>query len=505
MNMNEGKTTPLSQIIDIRKEKLNKISQEGINPYPNFFRYNYDISDIITKFSDIKPEEIIDENVKTKGRLILRREMGKSVFCHIQDFTGRIQIYIRKDVVGEKNFKFFKELIDIGDIIGVEGNVFKTKTGELTINVKNFILLSKSLRPLPEKWHGLKDIETRYRQRYLDLITNPEVKETFIKRAKIISTIRELLNKKDFIEVETPIIQQLPGGAVARPFKTYHNALGEEFYLRIAPELYLKMLIVGGMEKIYELGKSFRNEGIDRYHNPEFTMVEIYQAYADYNDMMELAKEILISCCKAINLPEQFEYNDGDKIYNINLNNFEKIKLSELFIKYVNIPIEEFLNDKVPDKFYEEHNIELYEFLPTGEKLKKSKKTLLDNVFEKFIQPHLVQPTFVIDYPKELSPLAKYSLENKNITERFELYIATKEIANAYSELNDPIEQYERFLQQTTDEEKMALNMEFITALEYGMPPTGGLGIGIDRLCMILTNNNSIRDIILFPLLKTMK
>lgn len=503
--MTEEKNTPLKQIIEIRKEKLNKILQEGVNPYPNFFRYNYDISQIVTEFSHVKTEEVIDIDIKTKGRLILRREMGKSVFCHIQDFTGKIQIYIRKDVVGEKKFKFFNDLIDIGDIIGVEGNLFKTKTGELTINVKNFILLSKSIRPLPEKWHGLKDTETRYRQRYLDLIANPEVKETFIKRAKIISTIRDVLNKKGFIEVETPIIQHLPGGAVARPFKTYHNALGEEFYLRIAPELYLKMLIVGGMEKIYELGKSFRNEGIDRYHNPEFTMVEIYQAYADYNDMIELTKEIFLSCCKALNLSEEFEYIDGDKVYKINITKFEKLKFSDLFIRYVGIPIEDFLSDKISEEFYKKHEIEVYETSPTGEKVKKSKKTLIDNVFEKFIQPHLIQPTFVIDYPKELSPLAKYNFENKNITERFEFYIATKEVANAYSELNDPVEQYERFLQQTTDEEKMALNNEFITALEYGMPPTGGLGIGIDRLCMILTNNNSIRDVILFPLLKTVK
>ncbi|MCX7910783.1 MAG: lysine--tRNA ligase [Endomicrobia bacterium] len=389
--------------------------------------------------------------------------------------------------------------------MGVTGNVFKTKTGELTINVKEYMLLCKSLRPLPEKWHGLKDQETRYRQRYLDLITNQDVKEIFLKRNKIINTIRETLNKKGFIEVETPIIQPLPGGAVARPFKTYHNALGEEFYLRIAPELYLKMLIVGGMEKIYELGKSFRNEGIDRYHNPEFTMVEIYQAYADYNDMMELTKEIFINCCKAINHKDEIIYTDDGKDYIIQINNFQKFSLEELFNKYVQIPIDEFIEEKVPQEVYKKLNIEIYETLPNGEKVKKSKKTLIDNIFEKYIQPHLIQPTFVIDYPKELSPLAKYNFNNKKITERFEFYIATKEIANAYSELNDPIEQYERFLQQTDDEEKMAMNLEFITALEYGMPPTGGLGIGIDRLCMILTNTNSIREVILFPLLKTLK
>lgn len=502
--MNE-KIQPIQQIIDIRKEKLKKILEKGINPYPNSFKYNYDIFDIITKYSDISIGEEQQEIITTKGRIILRREMGKSIFCTIQDFSGKIQIYLKKDVLGDEKFKFFIELVDIGDLIGVTGNVFKTKTGELTINVKEYILLCKSLRPLPEKWHGLKDQETRYRQRYLDLITNHEVKEIFLKRSKIINTIRETLNKKGFIEVETPIIQPLPGGAVARPFKTYHNALGEEFYLRIAPELYLKMLIVGGMEKIYELGKSFRNEGIDRYHNPEFTMVEIYQAYADYNDMMELTKEIFINCCKAINHKDEIIYTDDGKDYIIQINNFQKFSLEELFNKYVQIPIDEFIEEKVPQEVYKKLNIEIYETLPNGEKVKKSKKTLIDNIFEKYIQPHLIQPTFVIDYPKELSPLAKYNFNNKKITERFEFYIATKEIANAYSELNDPIEQYERFLQQTDDEEKMAMNLEFITALEYGMPPTGGLGIGIDRLCMILTNTNSIREVILFPLLKTLK
>lgn len=504
--MMEEKKQPLQQIIEIRKEKLQKILQKGINPYPNFFRYNYDIIEIINKFSNISIGEIKEnEKVSTKGRIILRREMGKSIFCTIQDFTGKLQIYLRKDILGEEKFKFFTDLVDIGDFLGVEGYVFKTKTGELTIDVKDYTLLAKSLRPLPEKWHGLKDQETKYRQRYLDLIANLQSKETFIKRNKIINTIRETLNKKGFIEVETPIIQQLAGGAIARPFKTYHNALGEDFYLRIAPELYLKMLIVGGFEKIYELGKSFRNEGIDRYHNPEFTMVEIYQAYSDYNEMMELTKEIFINCAEAVGLKEEIEYVDENNTYKIQLKNFQKFTFEELFEKYVKIPINEFLEDKVSEETYKKLGIEIYETSPNGEKVKKSKKNLIDSVFEKYIQPNLVQPTFVIDYPKELSPLAKYKFDNKNITERFEFYVATKELANAYSELNDPIEQYERFVKQTDEEEKMALNLEFVIALEHGMPPTGGLGIGIDRLCMILTNNNSIRDVILFPLLKTEK
>ncbi|MFN3550435.1 MAG: lysine--tRNA ligase [Endomicrobiia bacterium] len=499
---------PLQQIIDIRKEKLKMLLQKGINPYPNKFKYIYDINNVIEKFYNlISHGEVYDkEKIIVKGRIILRREMGKSVFCHIQDFTGKIQIYLKKDILGEEKFSLFLDLIDIGDIVGVEGEIFKTKTGELTINVRDYILLCKSLRPLPEKWHGLKDTETRYRQRYLDLIVNPEVKNTFISRSKIISTIREVLNNKGFLEVETPIIQSSAGGAVAKPFKTYHNALGEEFYLRIAPELYLKMLIVGGMEKIYELGKSFRNEGIDRYHNPEFTMVEVYQAYADYNTMMELTKEIFIKCCNVLGYKDKIVYNDDGKSYEIDINNFQKFTIAELFDKYVKIPLEDFVEQKIDEKTYQKLGIETYEVLDDDRiKIKKTNKKLIDNVFEKYIQPHLIQPTFVIDYPKELSPLAKYNFYNKKITERFELYVACKEIANAYSELNDPLEQYERFLQQTTDEEKMVLNLEFITALEYGMPPTGGLGIGIDRLCMLLTNNNSIRDVILFPLMKIQK
>lgn len=502
-NLNEKQ--PLQQIIKIRKDKLNEIVKQGINPYPNVYVYTNDIKDIILEFSSLSAGEVVNnKNVKIKGRIMSKREMGKTVFCDILDFTGKIQLYFKKDIIGETKFEFFLNYIDIGDILGVEGQVFKTKTGELTINVQDFILLCKSLRPLPEKWHGLKDIETRYRQRYLDLISSTEVKNVFIKRSKIVTSIRQLLDSKGFIEVETPIIQNLPGGAVARPFKTYHNALGEEFYLRIAPELYLKMLIVGGYEKIYELGKSFRNEGIDRYHNPEFTMVEIYQAYADYNDMMKLFKEIFLNCCEVVGCYPKLTYTDKDTVYDIDLTKWNKFTLDELFNTYVGQPVETFIHT-TSDEVFEKLGIELYDTLPDGTRIKKSKKTLIDNIFEKYIQPHLIQPTFVIDYPKELSPLAKYKCENKNVTERFEFYIATKEIANAYSELNDPVEQYNRFLEQTTEEEKMALNLEFITALEYGMPPTGGLGIGVDRLCMILTNSDSIRDVIFFPLMKPIK
>ncbi len=504
--MEEKQNLPIENIINIRKDKLKKLSEIKVNPYPNSFNFNNTFKDIFDKYFSIKEGEVSKETVTIKGRIVLRREMGKSIFCHIQEGTHRIQIYLKKDFVGEEKFKQFLELIDIGDIIGVEGEVFKTKTGELTINTKTYVLLSKSLRPLPEKWHGLKDVEIKYRQRYLDLITNPDSMNIFITRSKIINSIRETLNEKKFLEVETPMIQSLPGGAIAQPFKTFHNALGEDFYLRIAPELYLKMLLVGGFEKIYEIGKSFRNEGIDRFHNPEFTMVEIYQSYADYNDMMNLTKDIIINCCDVLGIKGKIKYNvSEEKIFEVEINNFDKFTMAELFDKHVKIPLEKFVNDKVEDKVYEDLGIDIFEVYPSGQKIRKTTKKLVDSVFEKYIQPNLINPTFVIDYPVELSPLAKYKSEDKNVTERFELYIATQEVANAYSELNDPIEQYNRFVAQKTSEDKMALNLEFITALEYGMPPAGGLGIGIDRLCMILTNSLSIRDVIFFPLLKSVK
>lgn len=503
----EEKQQPIQNLIEIRKNKLARLIEKNINPYPNKFSFNYTIEEVIDKFKDITEGEVSKEEVVIKGRLILRREMGKSVFCHIQEGTNKIQIYLKKDFIGEENFKSFLDLIDIGDIIGVEGEVFKTKTGELTVNCKKYVLLSKSLRPLPEKWHGLKDVEIKYRQRYLDLITNPESTKVFISRSKIINSIRETLNKKGFLEVETPIIQSLPGGAVAQPFKTFHNALGEEFYLRIAPELYLKMLLVGGLEKIYELGKSFRNEGIDRFHNPEFTMVEIYQAYANYNDMMKLTEEIILSCCTTLGIKEKINCKiSEDKSFDVEIKpEFDRFTMAELFDKYVKIDLSKFVNGEVEEGVYKKIGVDVFEQLPDGQTVRKTAKKLVDSVFEVCIQPHLINPTFVIDYPRELSPLAKYKDNNRDITERFELYIATEEVANAYSELNDPIEQYNRFMEQKTPEEKMALNMEFIQALEYGMPPAGGLGIGIDRLCMILTGSVSIRDVIFFPLLKSVK
>ncbi|MFN3966375.1 MAG: lysine--tRNA ligase [Endomicrobiia bacterium] len=466
-------------IEEIRKEKLEKIRSLGIDPYPKKFEYTHSIKEVIKNFSNINSGEVIQETVKICGRLLTRREMGKATFCHIMGQNEKIQVYIKQDNVGKENYQNFLTLIDIGDFVGFTGKIFRTKTGELTLNVEEFTILSKSLRTLPEKWHGLKDIETRYRQRYLDLISNPSTREVFILRAKIINSIREYLNKNDFLEVETPIIQHQAGGAIAKPFKTHHNAYDMDFYLRIAPEIFLKMLVVGGMEKVYEIGKSFRNEGVDRRHNPEFTILEVYQAFADYHDMLELCKNILKHIVQTLGLEKK-------------LGEFKIKTLTELFKEQFGNDIEilKIVHERKLKDFAKEIKLEESEEI--------SEKKIFDHLFDQFIQTKLIEPTFVIDYPVVFSPLAK--AKDEYTAERFELFINTEEIANAYSELNDPEEQRKRFLNQK--EEIHPMDEDFITALEYGMPPCGGLGIGIDRLTMILTNSNSIRDVILFPLLR---
>lgn len=432
--------------------------------------------------------------VSLGGRLVALRPMGKAIFGHIQDLTGRIQIYLRKEGVGEENFEFFKELVDVGDILGVVGTLFRTRTGELTVEVSEFHILAKSLRPLPEKWHGLKDVELRHRQRYLDLIANPRARETFLLRSRLITELREFLKNKGFIEVETPILQTVASGANAKPFITHHNYLDMDLYLRIAPELFLKRLIVGGFPKVYEIGKNFRNEGVDRTHNPEFTMLEFYVAYWDYTDLMSFTEELLTHLLLKLKGTLRIPY--GGKVLDFTPP-FAKVGYFSLLEKKTGKGKDFFLRDLAGlRKLARELEIKNWDELTHAK--------LLDKVFEKLCEEELFQPTFVTDFPRILSPLAKTHREDPDLVERFELLVATYEVANAYTELNDPKEQRERFLQQLKeremgDEEAMDMDEDFIKALEYGMPPTAGEGIGIDRLVMILTDTDTIRDVILFP------
>ena len=448
------------------------------------------IKEIKARF-DSDPE---GEEVSLAGRLVSLRIMGKAVFGHIQDLTGRIQIYVRKDIVGEEKFNFFYEIFDLGDIIGVKGKLFRTQTGELTVEVHHFELLSKCLHPLPEKWHGLKDVEVRYRRRYLDLIANPDSRRTFLLRSRLISELRRFLDERGFVEVETPVLQPIASGANAKPFITYHNYLEMNLYLRIAPELYLKRLIVGGFPKVYEIGKNFRNEGVDRTHNPEFTMVEFYVAYWDYRDLMGFTEELITHLLKKVIGKLKINYGDQEIDFTPP---FRRVRYFDLLKEKTGRDKKFFLKDLEGLR-----NLAKELEIPNYEKLTHAK--LLDKVFERIAEEDLIQPTFVIDFPKILSPLAKTHREDTDLVERFELIVATYEVANAYTELNDPADQKERFLQQLKekemgDEEAMEMDEDFVRALEYGMPPTAGEGIGIDRLVMLLTDTDTIRDVILFP------
>ncbi len=478
----------INDLIQSRKEKLNWFIENGYNP----FAYNFDKKD---KIKDIKTEFEKTENessVKTAGRVTANRLMGKAGFFDIQDGTGRVQVYIRKDKVPEGDFNIYKHL-DVGDIIGLEGTMFKTRKGEITILCLSLKLLTKSLHPLPEKWHGLKDKELRYRQRYLDLIVNPDVKDVFIKRSLIISTIRELLISKDFLEVETPMLQFIPGGASARPFKTHHNALNREIYLRIAPELYLKRIVVGGIERVFEINRNFRNEGMDRNHNPEFTMLELYQAYADYNDMMELVEDIFEFIAKQVFGLTEIIYREQ----NISLiKPWKRISMQDSFEEYAGFSVKE------------KSISELQGMLEEKDKVKQEKLgKVIEKLFEVYVQPKLIQPTFITDFLKDSSPLTKVHRLDEKLVERFEVFIAGMELGNAFSELNNPMDQKERFAMQVEDrtsgdDESQRMDDDYIKSLEYGLPPTGGLGIGIDRLVMFFTDSSSIRDVILFPHLK---
>ena len=497
------------KILEQRKEKAEKLKEFGYEPYAYKYEVTTTAKELLDRFGRHKEgeerekEELPAEEFSLAGRIMSMRIMGKAAFFHIQDGTERIQCYIRRDTVGEEFYnKVFKKLIDIGDIVGVKGKLFRTKTGELTVEVSEMVPLTKSLRPLPEKWHGLKDVEKRYRQRYLDLIVNPEVREIFRTRTKVIKKLREFLDSKGFMEVETPVLQPIASGAAARPFITHYNALDIDVYLRIAPELYLKRLLVGGFERVYELGKNFRNEGISTRHNPEFTMVEFYMAYADYNDLMELTEELFEYLLDEIfgKGVREIEYQ-GTKISFERP--FRRISYLGELSKKTGLTEEELLHDeeKVLQKA-REIGIE------NVEKLSHFKR--VQELFEALAEPELIQPTFVVDFPKAISPLAKEKRGNPELVERFELFIFGREIANAYSELNNPAEQEARFKQQLEekakgDDEAMEYDADFITALEYGMPPTAGEGIGIDRLVMLFTDKDSIREVLLFPQLRPEK
>lgn len=481
-----------SEVRAIRIEKLKQLQEAGKNPYAIV---KFDKKNNSKEILD-NSEAFVEKEVSIAGRMISRRVMGKASFAHLLDGFGTIQIYVKLDEVGEEVYDSFKKA-DIGDIFGVEGTVFVTHKGETSVKVRKLTLLSKSLLPLPEKYHGLKDQDLRYRQRYVDLIANPEVKETFIKRSKIISGIREFLDNRGFLEVETPILNTIAGGATARPFVTHHNTLDIDMYLRIAPELYLKRLIVGGFEKVYEMGRLFRNEGMDIKHNPEFTTIELYQAYVDFVEMMNLTESLIKFVNSKVNSSEVITF-DGTEV---DLSKpFARLTMIDAVKKYTGVDFSGTLEEA--QKQCKAKGIELDPKLSWG-------KALVD-LFDRFVEDKLIQPTFITHYPVENSPLTKRYEKDPRLTERFELFITGRELANAYSELNDPIDQKERFIAQAKerangDEEANLPDDDFVTALEYGMPPTGGLGIGVDRLVQLLTDNYSIRDILLFPTMKPIK
>lgn len=488
----------INELIQQRMKKLEELRKLGIEPFGGAFYAENHASELHDTYASVKKEALESEPVSCSlaGRIVAMRDFGKAAFAHIQDSTGKIQVYFRKNILGE-NFLLLKK-IDIGDIVGLKGRLFRTKTDELTVEVDDFVLLAKSLRPLPEKWHGLKDIEIRYRQRYVDLIVNPQVKETFVKKSIIIKAIRDFLEFKGFIEVETPMMHQIPGGATARPFKTHHHALGTDLYLRIAPELYLKRLLVGGYERVYELNRNFRNEGISTKHNPEFSMLEFYIAYRDYNFLMSFTEELITSVAYKTLGTLKVPY--GDKMIDLTPP-WPKIPMLDV-LKQKGVPEECFHDSEKARLWAKANNIEIEKGAILGK--------ILDEIFKEKVEPELVQPTFIIDHPVDLSPLAKKKPENPDLVERFELFITSREIANAFSELNDPLEQKQRFLSQLDAkiqgyEEAHLMDEDFVRALEYGMPPAAGEGIGIDRFVMLLTNSHSIRDVILFPQLKPEK
>ena len=491
-NYSEEQEIDTNHLIKIRREKLQELQETGKDPFIiTKYQRTHTSKEIIENF-----EQLEQKDVAIAGRIMSKRIMGKASFCHIQDMQGKLQSYVSTNDLGEENYKAFKTY-DIGDIIGIKGVVFKTKTGEVSIHAKEITLLSKSLKPLPEKFHGLKDMDLRYRQRYIDLIVNPEVKETFILRSKIISEIRNILEEKGYLEVETPILNTISGGATARPFITHHNTLDIDMYLRIALELNLKRLIVGGFDKVYELGRVFRNEGMDIRHNPEFTMLELYAAYQDYNDMMNITEEIFSKTAKKILGKTKITYQGQE----IDLTpSWKRISMIDSIKEVTGIDFNSIKNDEEAIELANSKNIELPD-------TKRTRGDIISIFFDEYVEKTLIQPTFIYDYPVEISPLAKRKPSDNRLTERFEVFIGGREYGNAFSELNDPIDQYERFKKQVEsrekgDDEAGMMDEDYINALEIGLPPTGGLGIGIDRLVMLLTDSTSIRDVLLFPTMK---
>lgn len=489
---NEELELDINHLMEVRREKLKKLQDEGKDPFEiTKFNRTHLSSEIKEKYETLEGKDVV-----VAGRIMAKRIMGKASFCHIQDSTGKIQSYVSVNDLGEESYKGFKEF-DIGDIIGINGFVFKTRTEEISIHAKEVTLLSKSLRPLPEKFHGLKDTDLRYRQRYVDLIVNPEVKDTFMKRTLILKEIRNILDDKGYVEVETPILNTILGGATAKPFVTHHNTLGLDMYLRVAPELYLKRLIVGGFDKVYEIGRTFRNEGMDIRHNPEFTIMELYAAFEDYNDMMDITEEIISKSAQRVCGTTKIIYQEQE----IDLTpSWKRISMIDSIKEETGVDFNSIETDEEAIAIAKEKKIQV-------EKSKSTRGYIINSFFEEFVEKTLIQPTFIIDYPVDVSPLTKRKPSDPRLTERFEVFIGGREYGNAYSELNDPIDQHERFKKQVEqreagDDEANMMDDDFVNALEYAMPPTGGLGLGIDRLIMLLTDAASIRDVLLFPTMK---
>jgi lysyl-tRNA synthetase class 2 len=489
--------TEQSELLAIRRNKLDELRALGIDPFGIKFKPTHHAQDILNNYDPLSPEELEAQSVSVAiaGRIMQKRMMGKAAFAHIQDISGKIQIYIRKDAVSDEKFQAF-QMLDIGDLIGVRGVVFKTKTGETTVKASEFEVLTKSLYPLPEKFHGLKDIETRYRQRYVDLIMNPEVKKTFIMRSKIIQSMRRYFDSRGFLEVETPTMHTIAGGTEARPFITHHNALDMQLYMRIAIELHLKRLIVGGLEKVYEIGRVYRNEGVSTRHNPEFTLLELYEAYADFEDIMDLTEGVITHIAQEVLGTTVITYQGQT----IDLSpGWKRISMVDAIRERTGVDFRRQMSDEEARQLAKQHGVAIEPWDTFGH--------IVNRFFEHFVEETLIQPTFVTGHPVAISPLAKRNAEDPRFTDRFELFIVAREHANAFTELNDPIDQRQRFEAQLAEREKgndeaHMMDEDFLRALEYGMPPTGGLGIGVDRLVMLLTDSPSIRDVLLFPLMR---